>query len=202
MEKLYHIRKFYDEEEDYHVGQILEFNKEKNNNLREYLLNSDGYYLDHYNEKQLYWERLEHIFNIDLNKVPKDKLERMKSYLNNYLHKNGMYRRESVLEEVRREKYIEKPSRYHCMWLTNEESLDSWIMLLSAEKDHFSVFEMELDGNLFCSTDELLPDPDHKLKEIYEEAEKYWNPTPKDIEDSIKREYIFEGIAKVKRKVK
>ena len=43
---LYHIRKYIDEIDNYKVGQILEFNKTKPNQLRQETLDFDGYYLD------------------------------------------------------------------------------------------------------------------------------------------------------------
>ena len=85
------------------------------------------------------------------------------------------------------------------MWLTDEECIDSWITLLEKKGTNYTVFEMNLDGNIFCSTDELLPHQESRIKEIEEQAKKYWNPTKEDLENSIKREYLFEGIARVKK---
>lgn len=199
---LYHIRKYKDEIDNYKVGQILEFNKDKPNQLRQEALDFDGYYLDKIKENINYWEPLEHIFNIDLNEVDRNRLRRMKDSLEVFVHNEKIFKRESILEEIRREYYSGLPSRYNCMWVTDEECIDSWMKLLEERDLNMSVFKIELDGNLFATTDELLPDPVIKTKDIYEQAHRYWNPTESDLNNSIKREYLFEGTAKIIRKVK
>ena len=100
---------------------------------------------------------------------------------------------------LRYKNYPTRPSRRSCMWLTDEECIDSWITLLEEKGTNYNVFEMNLDGNIFCSTEELLPRQESRIKEIEEQAKKYWNPTKEDLEKSIKREYLFEGIARVKK---
>ena len=112
MEKLYHIQRFIDEnQESYHVGQILEFNKDKPNILRQDMLNGHGYYLDHMNGDKKIWEPVTHIFNIDLNTVSKEQLIHMKNSLNDFVHNVGLFKRETILEEVRRKKFNDRPSR-------------------------------------------------------------------------------------------
>lgn len=197
--KYYHISKFKDEGEKLQIGQEFEFIKDKPNSFRSEILNFDGYYLDHIQGNTNYWETLSHIFNIDLNKVDEETKRRMRTSIEAYVYNEGLFRRESILEEVRLRDFSSRPSRYSCMWLTDEECIDSWVILLNAKENYYNVFEMELDGNLFCSTDELLPEKDDKIKDIYEEARKYWNPTKEELENSIKREYLFEGKARVKK---
>ncbi len=197
--KYYHIRKYKKEKDNFHIGQELEFTPGKTNNLWTEIQGFDGYYLDHTTQDTNYWECLTHIFNVDLNTVDKATLNRMKRGLEAYVHNEGMFRRETILEEVRYKNYPTRPSRRSCMWLTDEECIDSWITLLEEKGTNYTVFEMNLDGNVFCSTDELLPHQESRIKEIEEQAKKYWNPTKEDLEKSIKREYLFEGIARVKK---
>lgn len=88
------------------------------------------------------------------------------------------------------------------MWLTDEECISSWINLLDARPGNYSINEMELDVDIFVSTDELLPDTIIKTVDIYEKAKHYWNPTEYELKHSKCKEYLQEGTAKLIRKVK
>lgn len=207
MQKLYHIKKFKDQNEDLQVGQILEFSKGKLNPLREEQMDFSGCYLEKKEtvDNKIFnkYKDLSSLLNYEkLISKSQDELKEIIDLLDAYHHNSCMEKREMIMEEVRREAFSDKPSRYNCMWLTDEECIDSWIKLLYAKDGYYSINEMELDGNLFVSTDELIPNMIMKTNDIYTDAYHYWNPTPADLEKSIKREYLFEGYAKVKKKIK
>ena len=207
MEKLYHIKKFNDLSEDIKVGQTLEFNKNKLNNFRYFQKDYSGCYCS--KTEEIDGKIINHYEDIttllkyeDLKKKSEEEIKRILAILEAFHSCTCMEKREMILEEVRREKYTDKPSRYNCMWLTDEECISNWVKLLNAHEGNYSINEMELDGNIFVSTDELLPVTIHKTEDMYDEAHKYWNPTQEQLDVSKKREYLFEGIAKVKRKIK
>ena len=62
--------------------------------------------------------------------------------------------------------------------------------------------EVEADGNLFVSTNKLLPSRSTKVQNIEFDAERYWNPTEYELNHSNTKEYLLEGTAKLIRKVK
>ena len=207
MEKLYHIKKFNDPSEDLIVGQTLEFSKDKLNDFRYYQKDYSGCYCS--KTEEIDGKIINHYEDIssllkydDLKRKSESEIKKILDIIESFHYSVCLEKREMILEEVRREKYSDKPSRYNCMWLTDEECISSWILLLDAKEGNYSINEMELDGNIFVSTDELLPNTIHKTVDMYNEAHEYWNPTKEQLESSIKREYLFEGYAKVKRKVK
>ena len=203
--KLYHINKFDDVKNDLKVGDILETNDI--NRLRQEQLDYSGSYLKKIVENDAgivhVYDSIDSLLEMEkLEKMSKEEIVKTVNLVKEYIHNNGIFRREAILEEVRRESFIDLPSRYKCLWLTDEECIDSWLKLLGTEEGHYSINEMELDGDIFCSTDELLPNTCEPIKNMYVQAYRYWNRTEKDLEASIKREYLFEGRAKVLRKVK
>ena len=105
--------------------------------------------------------------------------------------------REEALEEVRKEKYSNLPSRYHCIWVCDEESLDFWLTKL--RKD-ITIYKLLLNGELFKSSDSFLPEDGENKQKQKEEADKYWNP--KFINDDQERtaEYLFRGKVKILNK--
>ena len=102
--------------------------------------------------------------------------------------------REEALEEIRKEKYPNLPSRYHCIWVCNEKSLDFWIAKL--RKDSI-IYKVELDGELFKSSDSFLPEDGEKKENQKIEADKYWNPKFTDYDQERTAEYLFQGKVKI-----
>ena len=107
--------------------------------------------------------------------------------------------RELVLEEIRSMYYPEKPSRYTCMWLTDEDSLIFWKNMISPNAAQ--IFEMDVSGKLFASTNELLPWIMSTPEEMQKKGYNYWNPTNEDLKGSRTKEYLFEGKARVLRRI-
>lgn len=98
--------------------------------------------------------------------------------------------REEALEEIRKEKYPNLPSRYHCIWVCDEKSLDFWITKL--RKD-VTIYKLLLNGELFKSSDSFLPEDGEKKENQKIEADKYWNPVFTDDDQERTAEYLFQG---------
>ena len=63
-----------------------------------------------------------------------------------------------------------------------------------------TIFELELTGILFKTSDLYIPDSHLSLGESIDIAETYWNPIfTREALD--KREYLFQGKALIKRKI-
>ena len=102
--------------------------------------------------------------------------------------------REEALEEIRKEKYPNLPSRYHCIWVCDEKSLDFWITKL--RKDSI-IYKVELNGELFKSSDSFLPEDGEKKENQKIQADKYWNPVFTDNDQEKTAEYLFQGKVKI-----
>ncbi|MCR4581260.1 MAG: DUF2441 domain-containing protein [Bacilli bacterium] len=122
--------------------------------------------------------------------------------LHSMIHNIELDRREEILEEVRRKHYPTRPSRYKCMWLTNAESIETWLKFVTLKDSIYQVFEVEVDGNLFKSCDGLLPQGYYDPEYAMELAHKYWNPVPDYLSGRDDIEYLFEGNAKIIERVR
>lgn len=104
---------------------------------------------------------------------------------------------EAALEICRRQKFKLYPSRLHSIWVTDKECLDFWISILKGKE----IFELDLTGTLFKTSDIYIPDNYLSLSEAIKQAENYWNPIfTKEAEE--KKEYLFQGKALIKKKIK
>ena len=115
------------------------------------------------------------------------------------LHQLGLRNREESLEEVRKEFYPNLPSRYHSLWVCDQDSYEYWRSILG--KRETESFSLLLNGNLFKSSDTFLPTEGALKKEQKEEAHRYWNPTFITEEDELKKEYLFQGRVKILKKL-
>lgn len=111
----------------------------------------------------------------------------------------GLKNREEALEKVRRINYPTKPSRYHSLWVCDEYSKDFWSNMID---DDCSIYNVLLNGHIFKSSDSFLPNYyDTKEKQIID-SDKYWNPVFKTDQELKEAEYLFQGRAKVLKRVK
>lgn len=106
----------------------------------------------------------------------------------------GIMNRENSLEEVRKEKYSNLPSRFHSIWVCDKESYEFWIDKLIKDSTTFKVL---LNGELFKSSDSFLPLDGDNIFNQKIQAEKYWNPDFKNKEDEKGIEYLFQGKVKI-----
>lgn len=104
---------------------------------------------------------------------------------------------EAALEICRREKFKLCPSRLHSIWVTDKDNLDYWVNILRGKE----IFELNLTGTLFKTSDIYIPDDNLSLVQAIKAAESYWNPNFTE-EAEKKKEYLFQGNALIKRKIK
>ncbi len=84
----------------------------------------------------------------------------------------------------------------HSIWVTDKDNLDYWQNILKGEH----VFELNLTGILFKSSDLYIPDNNLSLAQAIEASQAYWNPIfTKEAE--ARKEYLFQGKVFVKRKI-
>ena len=212
--KLYHVHRENKYDESFKVGNTIEFGKQ-DNFLKETLFDISPSFTevetleDGKDIKK--FKRLDAILDPSIFKqYSKNNQRQLLEMIREYIDLSSTFSREMVLEEVRRDKYPDRPSRFKCMFLTDEEGLNRWFEILKHnglrfyydKQNPFDIFEVEADGNLFVSTNKLLPSRSTKVQNIEFDAERYWNPTEYELNHSNTKEYLLEGTAKLIRKVK
>ena len=113
------------------------------------------------------------------------------------LYNNNRTKCEAALEICRREKFKLCPSRLHSLWVTDKDNLDYWLNILNGKE----IYELNLTGTLFKTSDIYIPDDNLSLVQAIKAAESYWNPNFTE-EAEEKKEYLFQGTALIKRKIK
>lgn len=109
-------------------------------------------------------------------------------------------RREYLLEKYRQKYYPNIISRYHTLWLTDENSLEYWKKIFKDEKK-LLLFELQVTGEIFKSSDEFIPSKHLNMEEMYKASEKYWNPDFSNEKANKKTEYLFQGKVKILKKL-
>lgn len=104
-----------------------------------------------------------------------------------YIGEQDILRREIAVEEVRKTYYPDLISRISCIWLCDEQYLDYWKNKLAGA---IRVFKVEIDGELFVTTNRLLPKDYDSYEECMKKAHDYWNPK---LRKDDTKEYLFRG---------
>lgn len=135
----------------------------------------------------------------NFDKIDRELAKRMMTTARRIIMGANVFKRELALEECRKQFYPELPSRLHSIWVAEEKQLPFW-------KEQFNendteLFELELNGNLFKSSDKFLPNDYLRMHEINEQSKKYWDPKFETEEEDNKAEYLFQGKVKILKKV-
>ena len=118
------------------------------------------------------------------------------------IYDSNILKREIALEELRKEKFSDLPSRKHSLFVMTKESINYWKnSLVPHNKQHtLALFQLSLTGNLFRSNAALLPYSETSFEEAKKHSVYYWNPDLTSTDDS-KDEYLFRGEAKIIKKI-
>lgn len=110
------------------------------------------------------------------------------------INNDAFVMRELALEEVRKNKYIDYPSRLNCLYVTKEkEDAVEWSNILKRNKKRCKqVLTLECTGELFIGDGELMKRQNISYQKHIENAEKYWNGV-----NITTPEYLFYGTVKV-----
>ena len=133
--KLYNIHKSNHFDDLYYEGSSFIVG-DKPNKFREEFLSRSCSYLDH-------------ILDYDLiSKMNDEDMKKLVIFMKTFVSNSIIDFRELILEDVRSKYYKDRPSRYNCMWLTDEESLPFWIKWIN---DNTSI-NLNLLSTLITST--------------------------------------------------
>jgi len=111
----------------------------------------------------------------------------------------NMFKRETALENYRKDNVSTLPSRLHTIYLTDEKGVDYWINAL--QTNNYKLYRVEASGEIFKTNEQLIPDEELSYKDVYESAYNYWHPNFKHVPDYT-NEYLVKGKVKVLEKIK
>lgn len=202
--KLYHIHRHNKYDDKFYEGNVI-ISGEMINCMRERYLSRRVRYLDLLKYKHKTDGAIYDGFNEPLSfedVIELSELQKMELFIRTYGrdYESMVDLRELMLEEVRTLYHPELPSRFKCMWLTDEKSLGFWENIL--DRGDVQIYEVDTDGKLFASSNRLLPWMNGSRREMYLQAHHYWTPTDKELYNADDKEILFEGKAKILRRVK
>ena len=206
MEQLYHIHISNRFDDQFKEGNTIYIGDEPNS-FRHAFLNRSCTFVEKVEvlsdgKEQHFHRDILDFFNPEkIRELPVDKQLEVLLAARQYIQNSKVDFREIILEDVRRELHPNLPSRYNCFWLTDKDSLPFWEDMLKTKERKHEIYEVEPNGKIFVSTDDLLPACHHPHNMQYNEAINYWDPKPSDLEKNT-REYLFEGELKLTKRVK
>lgn len=138
----------------------------------------------------------EYLDEEEFNKIDRKLAMQMLRETIGIIRNGNLCRREYLLEEYRKNNYPSLPSRFHSIWVTDEDSLEFWERKLS-KSDYLKLCKLQITGELFKSSDLYLPNNEFTMEEMYESSEKYWNPDLSYEVANERAEYLFQGKVKI-----
>ena len=166
-------------------GDTLVFNSKTHNKMYHEVYKSE-FKIDKIDANELLIEKKRnHNKNLSI-----EELELILNTVNN----DAFIMRELALEEVRKEKYPNYPSRLNCLYVTKtKEDAINWSNILKRNnKECKQILTLELTGELFIGDGDLIKRQNKSYQKHIETAEKYWKS-----EIISTSEYLFYGKAKV-----
>ena len=165
------------------IGDILVFNENTNNRMYDSLYNSE-YSLN----------------NMDANSIlctkrnDKDLTNEEYNVVLNTVNNDAFVMRELALEEVRKERFSNYPSRLKCLYVTKEkDDAFNWAKILKRNnKICKQIITFELTGDLFIGDGNLMKRQNLSYSKHLDNALNYWSNSTKE-----ENEYLFYGTAKV-----
>lgn len=189
MEKkrLYHIHRMETMDDIWNQNTKVEITKNSMGYFFQKLLESEKILIERYGQYDIDYiiARMEELKYLNL--VEEESFRTFERYLNHFY----FLRREMALEEGRKIYAQTAPSRIHCLFLTDDMDLEYWKSIVG--KNEYVTYLLELEGELFVSSDRYFPDSTLLLEQQIEKSKEYWQP--KSL--SIRKEYLFQGKARI-----
>lgn len=177
---------------NYKVGDVLEFNKNIPNGQFNRVFNTD-FRLNGIRPS-------DEIYNVAKRKFKKFKSKDDIYSIAHILEYYDVAIKEIALEEVRKEKFPNLPSRLHCMYLSISKDIvleNIKSMANNREKNgkHFQAVAVKLNGTIFKAGKEYISREAKSYEYYKEKANSYWKQ--KGLKDEEVKEILFEGTAEI-----
>lgn len=139
-----------------------------------------------YNRTGIKNSALDGFYHFDTQKTLAEVLAALKEYL--------LFTREVIFEEVRKDFFPDRPSRYRGIWVIPHDlkCLQYWWDTLGKSG---TILELQITGKLHRANQQYLTLNTNRLDFIRQEAFKYWASTTGINE--VEEECLFEGFAEV-----
>lgn len=186
---LYHIHRNGNMDDTWQVGTNIEITDSFDGMFYKKLLEDDKILTRRYGNYDIDYiiAMMEEIkFN---NRVEDD----MREEFDRLLRRCYFLRREQALEEGRKIFAPDAPSRLHSIFLTDIYDLYYWKKIVGDTS--FKIFLLELEGNLFVSSDKYFPSSDLMYDIQVERSQQYWKPKIQKL--TPHKEFIFQGKGKI-----
>ena len=138
---------------------------------------------------------LDHVLNTNID------LETQKIILQevrNLAFQAEIFKRETAMENYRKDNNKELPSRQHCLYATTESGIEYWKnKIIDGDID---IFRIETLEEPFKTSEIFIPDESSTYEEMYNSSFRYWNPKFKNIPEETS-EYLVKGKIKILEKV-
>ena len=189
-EILYHIHKkgFYDEL--WKEGNELEIGNQNNTFINISLNFSSSINVG--NEIFSFW----YVYNNFLNNWDIDTKMRLLNDANIFINEYQILIRELGMEQVRKERFIDLPSRFKCIWFCRKDQINYWKNFVTGD---IEIFEVEVFDKAFKSRDSLIPLKMDSYNTILEKSFKYWGKNSS--EENKDDEYLYVGKMKILKKI-
>lgn len=136
--------------------------------------------------------------------IKKEELEKLKSLLEagyRLSYNANFFKRESSLENCRKDNYSSLPSRLHSIYLCDKDGLEYWQDNIIEQNKESEIFKVYATGTIFKTNEQLLPKEETTYGESYNASFKYWNPKFKNV-PKYANEYLVQGKVKILEKLK
>ena len=112
------------------------------------------------------------------------------------LSDDPIFRREIALEEIRKRHFPNIISRFHCIWLCDNECLKYWTSQLPGK-----IYRVSATGIIFESSDNFLFDDNFSYEQMKEKGMDYWKANLANDDDRQRKEILFQGNIKVLERI-
>ena len=136
--------------------------------------------------------------------IKKEELEKLKSLLEaGYClsYNANFFKRETSLEDCRKDNYSSLPSRLHSIYLCDKDGLEYWQDNIIEQNKESEIFKVYATGTIFKTNEQLLPKEETTYGESYNASFKNWNPKFKNV-PNYANEYLVQGKIKILEKLK
>lgn len=107
-------------------------------------------------------------------------------------------KRETAMENYRKDNKNHLPSRQHCIYATTENGIEYWKNKII--DNDIDIFRIETLEEPFKTSEIFIPNESSTYEEMYNNSYKYWNPKFKNIPEESS-EYLIQGKVKILEKV-
>lgn len=203
--ELYHIHLKGNKDFKWQVGNTINIDKTfdsvMNQRQQEFcqLVNVNNINVQYSNYLTQYFAKIQNKISIK-----KEELEELKSLLEagyRLSYNANFFKRETSLEDCRKDNYSSLPSRLHSIYLSDKDGLEYWQDTIVPQNRESEVFKVYVTGIIFKTNEQLLPKEETTYGESYNASFKYWNPKFKDV-PNYTNEYLVQGKVKILEKLK